>query len=437
MLGLSDLDELILTIRDQTSKLYMKEAILSFRSGAYRASIVSTWIAVAFDIISKIKELAEQGDKEAQVEVTNLELYIKNKQIVKLQEFENSLLKKAESDYKFLTSSELKDLDRLKEDRNLCAHPAMSDTSSLYQPTAELVKMHIVHAILHLLQHQPVQGKTAIKRIFDDIKKASFPSDFENTKIWLDTKYLNRAKPILIKNLIQALLKGLLNGDVAKDGKMLQVLNTLRVVAFHNQQFFIQERNEVLKKLANTFSEDQLWYLIELLTIDSSVWTSLSDDVRIRIKVFLQSESKKMSIILNKYTIVSALGIPDLKDVIESIKISISNEIENKIAIYGNAGSYATAKELGETIILPYISYFNATNTKKIIEAIMHNKSNQILDAFGSEPIVEAIFDGTIGFISQTIEDWKKLVNKITDENDHVKLKNKVKIAEQQIHILI
>ena len=56
---LSDLDELVLKCRDQKATSYVKEAVSCYKAGAFRSSIVSTWIAVSFDIIDKLKELDE------------------------------------------------------------------------------------------------------------------------------------------------------------------------------------------------------------------------------------------------------------------------------------------------------------------------------------------------------------------------------------------
>ncbi|MBD2609761.1 MAG: hypothetical protein RMY62_004475 [Nostoc sp. ZfuVER08] len=62
---LTDLDELVLTIRDKSSRSYILEAVNAYRGGAYRAAIVATWIAVSYDIIAKIRELASQSDRQA------------------------------------------------------------------------------------------------------------------------------------------------------------------------------------------------------------------------------------------------------------------------------------------------------------------------------------------------------------------------------------
>src|SRR5450830_1042284 len=63
--GLVDLDELILSCRDEVAKNYISEAIDCYKTGAYRAAIVAAWVAVIYDFIHKLRELELTGDKRA------------------------------------------------------------------------------------------------------------------------------------------------------------------------------------------------------------------------------------------------------------------------------------------------------------------------------------------------------------------------------------
>jgi hypothetical protein len=62
---LVDLDELVQTVRDINTREYIAEAISAYRARAYRSAIMGTWVAVAYDVIAKIRELAAQGDAAA------------------------------------------------------------------------------------------------------------------------------------------------------------------------------------------------------------------------------------------------------------------------------------------------------------------------------------------------------------------------------------
>ncbi len=53
MESIHNLEVLVQEVRDHDSKRMILEAIESYKGGALRAAIVSTWIAVIFDIIKK------------------------------------------------------------------------------------------------------------------------------------------------------------------------------------------------------------------------------------------------------------------------------------------------------------------------------------------------------------------------------------------------
>ena len=65
MTRLHNLDELLLSVRDRQSRAYLEEAITAHRAGANRAAIVTLWTTIVYDIIQKIRELANAGDTNA------------------------------------------------------------------------------------------------------------------------------------------------------------------------------------------------------------------------------------------------------------------------------------------------------------------------------------------------------------------------------------
>jgi hypothetical protein len=52
---LTDLDELVLTVRNSNTKEYINEAVHAYRSGLNRAAVILTWTAVAYDLIGKYR----------------------------------------------------------------------------------------------------------------------------------------------------------------------------------------------------------------------------------------------------------------------------------------------------------------------------------------------------------------------------------------------
>ena len=71
-------EDLLNEVHDRESRRYLGEAIGSYQAGAFRAAIVATWVAVAFDLIGKIRQLDDAGDPTAGAFMRGLERAIEN-----------------------------------------------------------------------------------------------------------------------------------------------------------------------------------------------------------------------------------------------------------------------------------------------------------------------------------------------------------------------
>jgi hypothetical protein len=157
--NLADLEELVLSVRDRNSREYIGEAVVDYQSRCYRSAISAAWVAITYDIISKIRELSVQGDAQARnfIERVDRAIALRVADPVEskkqLQAIEGELLVIAHDTFEFLTDHDLRDMTRLRDDRHLCAHPAFAGEDYLFQPSPELVRTHLVHAIVDLLQH--------------------------------------------------------------------------------------------------------------------------------------------------------------------------------------------------------------------------------------------------------------------------------------------
>jgi hypothetical protein len=86
-----DLDELIILCRDKSAKKFIQEAVACYRAGAYRSCIVSTWNAVVFDFVHKLRELDQMGNGEASGLLKTFEEMSQKSDIKKLWAFESDI----------------------------------------------------------------------------------------------------------------------------------------------------------------------------------------------------------------------------------------------------------------------------------------------------------------------------------------------------------
>jgi hypothetical protein len=167
--SLTDLDALILKVRDPKARAYVREATVAYRSGAYKAAVINTWVAVSFDIIIKIRELAQAGDAAARAYIEDFDRARIAHNVERLLKLEGKLIQQAVSPFGFLSVQDAVQMRRLEDDRNTCAHPSFSSEAELFQPSPELVRMHIVQAVEMLLANPPTQGRAMINAFASDL----------------------------------------------------------------------------------------------------------------------------------------------------------------------------------------------------------------------------------------------------------------------------
>ena len=226
-----DLDMLMTRIRDPLSKKYFLEAVRSYKAGALRSCLSAAWVAVVYDLIAKYRELSAMGDASAAAFLQNWAQATASESISRLLELEKTILDDATQNTQVLNQLAKKQLQRLREDRNLCAHPAFSEEASLFEPIPELARLHLVNAIELVLSQQPLQGKTVLDQFSADIQSPGFPADAARIPDYVEQRYILHIRPHYIKNLGVVLAKALLNGTPPEwQSHRQKVLVSLEVV---------------------------------------------------------------------------------------------------------------------------------------------------------------------------------------------------------------
>jgi len=191
----------------------MSEALACYKADAYRAAIISTWIAVAFDIVDKLRDLELAGDKAAEQLVSKFDAITRSHDLTQALRFKRELLVLAKDKFELISAQEFIDLDRLQQDRHRCAHPSQSAVGEVFSPRAELARFHIRSSIEHLLQHEPAQGKAALDDLLALIDSTYFPINAQKVLTVLEKSPLRRARTSLVRNITIVLLKALIKDD--------------------------------------------------------------------------------------------------------------------------------------------------------------------------------------------------------------------------------
>ena len=206
---------MVLQCRSDQSREYISEAVVCWhRSGAYRAAIVATWIAVVFDLVDKIRELALSGDPNAKVLEQQYETYLQqieqgNEQGIKSTlQFERDILTTCKKDLQLFDQQQFRDLERLREDRHRCAHPSFQEVGQPYHPSAEQARLHLRNAVVHVLAQAPLQGRSAITALRILVSSTYFPTDTVLALTQLESSPLNKPSDALVRGFVDDILFG-------------------------------------------------------------------------------------------------------------------------------------------------------------------------------------------------------------------------------------
>ena len=199
-MAILDLDAEVIRIRDLRSRVYFGDALKSYRAGAFRAAISSTWVAVAYDLIRKYRELDGLGDAEAHAFLEKWDASAAANNVGRLLELERSLLDHACQKMAIIDAMGLRTLKRLYEDRHLSAHPAFATKDDLYEPTDELVRAHMAAAIELILAQRPVQGRGIFEIFGTDLQSPGFPSTRQAIIDYVEQKYLDGMRSSVLRN---------------------------------------------------------------------------------------------------------------------------------------------------------------------------------------------------------------------------------------------
>jgi hypothetical protein len=393
---LADLDELVLRCRDERAKRYIAEAAACYRGGAFRSCIVATWIAVAYDVIDKLQELALTGDKQAEQEVERFERIRASADVASALKFERDLLEMATDKFELLSPVEHLDLSRLQEDRNRCAHPSMAAAGEVYSPPAELARLHLRNAVSYLLQRQPVQGKAAMERVMAEINSPYFPTDSTEAFKHFEHGPLVRPRDSLVRNLATVLLKTLLLEPVDWHAKAryLAALRALRQLHHQAVESVLSAR---LPELVRRVGAGDLGQVVRLIANLGDVWEFLSADLQNMLRRYVARMPSGNIGLLNR-----ALSIPPLRDAAEGRASTLGEEdFENAflwethqiiwdraVSLYLESGSFDTANRRVKFLVSG-ADELSREQIERVLRGAAENR--EVKHSFGFPGLVEAI----------------------------------------------
>nr|WP_181412011.1 hypothetical protein [Streptomyces sp. F12] len=196
-----DLEERVSRVFNPDVRPLVREAYRCYASGTARAAIVLTWTAVCADLIHKAEILKEDGESDARGLVEDVERAQQPGQtdaVNIMLGVERSILDIAEK-LELIDRTQKVQLERLREDRHLCAHPSLRPLGELFEPTAEYARAHLAVALEAVLVHPPSQGRKILESFKVQVADPAFTFDAQ----YLSYAFFDRVRPSARTKVVQ------------------------------------------------------------------------------------------------------------------------------------------------------------------------------------------------------------------------------------------
>lgn len=448
---LADLESLVQTIDDPNVRAYAQESVNSYFAEAYRAAIVSIWIAVVYDLYQKTRYLAEQyKDNAAEQTIDEINKIRNSPDKKQIASWEREILKYAHASIHMITDTEYEHIKRIQKDRHRCAHPVLDSEGLLFQPSPELTRTHIRTAIEVLLSQPPVMGKASGEALTRDVEGNYFPSDIEGVKKILEERHLFNSDKY-VNNLLLLSLKNILYIDQESTNYIDRYI--LVAVSIFQKYPNILEKIEGTKltNLLDSTHENRYEFLYRILSKYNigQLWPFCSSSLKERFKCFLKqnysssARTKALLVFLGEMTSEEAvenyktMAAEDKKKFIEKVKEYgnlkelILELIPINLDIFTDSGSFAGGRNNALNLIEPIKNYLEEDHAIKLLEDSIHNQkgryTNQLIDC---ESTFIEIFDLTINSNPGMLKKWRLFLDELGHTWNELESKIQSKLEE-------
>lgn len=402
--GFIDLDILLTRIRQPQSKAYFLEAIRAYKAGALRAALSSAWVALVYDMIAKYRELDGLGDAAAAAFVHAWDTATVGSDVRKLLELESRIIDDATTNTQIISTIARTHLERLRQDRHLCAHPAFSTEAELFEPTPELVRLHLVNAIDLVLSQEPRQGKAIFEQFDSDVQSMGFPSAHAKILDYVEQRYLTRVRSQNVKNFGVVLSKSLLKGTPPRwEIHRNKIASSLVAIRERAPNSWGEVLGAIVRLLDGIETENRQ-RAIAFIAEFPDFWPLLQAPTRTALEETVANAGAAGAI---DYRILSAVTLPQFRAPLLNLIANFGDgELRQAIATkpvaelwpraietYTQSGSWRGSEANFRDLIAPFAAHLSNAQHDELLTAIVENGQNW--DAADTPALLLALLKNT------------------------------------------
>lgn len=385
--GFVDLDILLTRIRRAQSKVYFLDAVRAYKAGALRAALTSAWVALVYDLIAKYRELSALGDAGATAFIQAWDAATAANDVRRLLQIEASILDDAVNTTQVVNRIAHTHLKRLRDDRHLCAHPAFSAEAELFEPSPELVRLHLVNVVDLVLSQEPLQGK-AIFDLFDiDVQSAGFPSRHARILDYVEQRYLERVRAQNIRNFGAVLAKSLLKGVPPQWQTHRRKIVSSLVAIRERAAPCWPDVSAAIIRLIDTLEPQHRPKAISFVAAFPDLWPLLQEPTRMALQETVENTEAAT---ITDHTMLAGVTLPQFRrpllDVIGKLDgDSLAKALAvdplpefwpRAIALYEGSGSFRGSEANFREFINPFVGRLSSVQHDQLLDAIIGNGQN-------------------------------------------------------------
>jgi len=200
-------------IVDARTKKYFGEVLLSYNNMCFRSAVVMLWSVVVCDLLFKLSELADHyGDATAKSILKNVEsVRAKNPNS---PDWEWQLVKQIKDRTQLLEAGDFANLESLLKHRHLSAHPVLSATEVLFEPSKDIARAHIRNALEGVLTKPSIMTKKIFDAFIEDLEaNAAVLPDKTSLARYLQAKYFPHFVPYVEQSIFRSLWRLVFRSD--------------------------------------------------------------------------------------------------------------------------------------------------------------------------------------------------------------------------------
>lgn len=375
-------EELIVRLVDDDAKAHIREAVRCYEAGAYRAAIVSAYVAVCFDLIAKLRLLGAGGDKKAISLAAKLDRLQEQQRtghpqaIGNLLKFERNLLEDFRDKFDFFGHQEFEELSRLRADRNRCAHPTFSHDALPYAPAAELARLHIRSALSYVLSQPARQGKAALASLRAVVVSPFFPKTLNDAVALLRGTEIEKARDSLIRAFVDDLAFGWpdANNPYHHNDNVFVALEA--TVELH-RLIALPRLVSAIQKLAKGGDSDAVFFAAVATLRVSEASERVDDAAQAVLKTWLTQDTSdqkgravKLALQIDWWRESALKALAGLNDTqLADVTEPPPEMITRAAQIYATAASWNRANALATKIVLPLADRFSQEDIDLVLKA--------------------------------------------------------------------